>query len=129
MQTVEQQVESFMKAMGQAGPVEREDLKRLIDFRISLIDEEYAELIEALKWGDPRFVAKEAADLVYVVVGTCVALGIPFDEVFAAVNESNMSKLDDEGRPYFREDGKVLKGPNYQPPEGKIEKILGGSTK
>lgn len=115
-------VEQFMHAMKQIGAFE--DEKKLIAFRISLIDEEYAELIEALQWGDHRFIAKEAADLVYVVVGTCVALGIPFDEVFAAVHESNMSKLDDEGNPYLREDGKAMKGPNYRAPEPKIERLV-----
>lgn len=111
-----------MEAMGQTNPVEDED--RLVAFRISLIDEEYDELIQALNWGDRRFIAKEAADLVYVVVGTCIALGIPYDSVFDAVHKSNMSKLDDEGKPYLREDGKVEKGPNYQAPDKDIEKLV-----
>lgn len=115
-------VETFMKAVGQTGPVD--DEKRLIDFRISLIDEEYDELIQALQWGDRRFIAKEAADLVYVVVGTCVALGIPFDDVWAAVQESNMSKLDEDGKIVKSEEGKVLKGPNYRGPEKRIEQLV-----
>lgn len=117
-------VTDFMKAVGQIpGPLEREDERKLIDFRISLLDEEYAELLEALQWGDPRFYAKEIADLVYVAIGTAVALGVPFDDVFEAVHRSNMSKLED-GEPTLSEDGKVLKGPNYRGPEAEIERLL-----
>lgn len=115
-------VEAFMDAVGQVGPVD--DEKKLIAFRISLIDEEYDELIQALNWGDRRFIAKEAADLVYVVVGTCVALGIPFDDVWDAVQASNMSKLGDDGNVVKSPDGKVLKGPNYQGPEKRIEQLV-----
>lgn len=60
--------------------------------------------------------AKELADLLYVVYGTADSFGIPIDEVFAEVHASNMSKLVD-GKPVKREDGKVLKGPNYKPPD------------
>ena len=120
--SVEYDIRSFMAAVGQLE--QTDDEKRLIDFRISLIDEEYDELIQALQWGDPALIAKEIADVVYVVVGTAIALGIPFDEVFAAVHESNMSKLDDQGQPYRREDGKILKGPNYIPPEAQIAKLV-----
>lgn len=115
-------VETFMKAVGQTGPTENEE--KLIAFRISLLDEEYDELIQALNWGDPKFIAKEAADLVYVAVGTCVALGIPFDDVWAAVHEANMSKLDEDGNAVLSDDGKVLKGPSYKGPEARIEKLV-----
>lgn len=115
-------VEQFMRAIGQTGPVD--DEKRLVEFRISLIDEEYDELIQALHWGDRRFIAKEAADLVYVVVGTCVALGIPFDDVWAAIQASNMSKLDEDGKVVKSPEGKILKGPNYKGPEDRIEQLV-----
>jgi phosphoribosyl-ATP pyrophosphohydrolase len=115
-------VERFMRAVGQAGPVD--DEKRLIAFRISLIDEEYDELIQALHWGDRALIAKEAADLVYVAVGTCVALGIPFDDVWNAVQESNMSKLDEDGNVIKSPDGKILKGSNYKGPEKRIEQLV-----
>jgi predicted HAD superfamily Cof-like phosphohydrolase len=59
---------------------------------------------------------KELADLAYVVYGTAVSLGIDLDGAIDAVHESNMSKLGDDGKPVRRADGKVLKGPNYQPP-------------
>ncbi len=60
---------------------------------------------------------KELADLMYVVIGTAVSFGLPLEEVFAEVHKSNMSKLGDDGKPIYREDGKVLKGPNYKLPD------------
>lgn len=62
---------------------------------------------------------KEASDLLYVLLGTLVALGVAdkFEEAFKRVHESNMSKLGDDGKPVYREDGKVLKGPNYKAPD------------
>jgi predicted HAD superfamily Cof-like phosphohydrolase len=122
----ELKVREFMEAMGQTAfdGSAPDDEKRVTAFRIALIDEEYDELIEALNWGDRRFIAKELADLVYVVIGTAVALGIPFDAVFDAVHKSNMSKLDDEGKPYLRADGKVEKGPNYKAPDAEIERLV-----
>jgi NTP pyrophosphatase (non-canonical NTP hydrolase) len=62
-------------------------------------------------------IAKELADLLYVTYGTGVALGIDLDEVLRRVHQSNMSKLDENGKPIYREDGKVLKGPNYFEPD------------
>ena len=59
---------------------------------------------------------KEIADNIYVLIGTAVTLGLPLNEVFNRVHASNMSKLGEDGKPIYREDGKVLKGPNYQPP-------------
>lgn len=61
-------------------------------------------------------VAKELADLLYVVYGTAAAIGIDVDTVFAEVHRSNMSKVGENGKPIYRDDGKVLKGPNYTPP-------------
>ena len=59
---------------------------------------------------------KELADLVYVCYQYAANLGWDLDEAMHRVHESNMSKLDEYGKPVYREDGKVLKGPNYQPP-------------
>lgn len=67
-------------------------------------------------------VAKELADILYVVYGTAAAYGIPIDNVFREVHRSNMSKLGEDGKPIYREDGKVLKGPNYSP--ANIDKIM-----
>ena len=60
---------------------------------------------------------KELSDLVYVCYQYAVNMGWNLDEAMHRVHESNMSKLDEYGKPIFREDGKVLKGPMYQPPD------------
>lgn len=62
-------------------------------------------------------VAKEISDLLYVTYGTASSMGLPIDEVYNAVHESNMSKLGNNGEVIRREDGKVLKGPNYKEPD------------
>ena len=97
----------------------------LIELRTKLIQEElyetYEELyhdgtdLEVQKPISKQKLAKELADLLYVVYGTADCFGIDIDRVFAEVHRSNMSKLVD-GKPLKREDGKVLKGPNYTPP-------------
>ena len=56
-------------------------------------------------------------DLLYVVVGTAVAFGIPIDTAFERVHASNLSKLGEDGKPIYRKDGKILKGPNFFPPK------------
>lgn len=116
---VEQSVRTFMEAARQAT---RSDGKHVFDLRIALIDEEFTELIEAINNKDRVQIAKELADLAYVVIGTAIALDIPFNEVFGALQISNMSKFD--GDPEFREDGKVLKGKNFKPAEDAIREIL-----
>jgi len=117
---VEQSVRTFMNAAGQG----KDDGKEVFDLRLKLLEEEYQEFMEALGWGDNVFIAKEAADLVYVVVGTCIARGIPFNDVFAALQQSNMSKVSEDGSVVKREDGKILKGPNFRPAEDMIREIL-----
>jgi predicted HAD superfamily Cof-like phosphohydrolase len=59
---------------------------------------------------------KELADVMYVVLGAGNRLELPLEKVFMRTHQSNMSKLGSDGRPLYRSDGKVLKGPNYQPP-------------
>lgn len=59
---------------------------------------------------------KEMADVQYVLSGLAVTFGLPLEEAFTRVHQSNMSKLGEYGQPIYRDDGKVLKGPNYQPP-------------
>jgi predicted HAD superfamily Cof-like phosphohydrolase len=104
-----------------------EALRALVRTRVTLIREEFDEAVEALEevsrvagtGGYPakemEHVAKELSDLLYVVFGTADLLGIPLGKSFAAVHTSNMSKLGEDGKPIRREDGKVLKGPNYRP--------------
>jgi len=96
-----------------------------MQMRKRLIDEEGRELFDAFNAGDLEQIAKEAADLVYVVVGACISLGIPFTQVLKEVHRSNMSKLGPDGQPIYREDGKVLKGPNYRP--AKINDVFFGA--
>jgi predicted HAD superfamily Cof-like phosphohydrolase len=87
-----------------------------------LIVEEFKEFLEAeqqLIMGltiNSAECLKELADLVYVCYQYAANLGWNLDEALDRVHQSNMSKLDDNGNPIYREDGKVLKGPNYQPP-------------
>lgn len=83
-----------------------------LKLRLDLIREEYAEVLGAQSQEE---VLKEVCDLVYVLVGLCVETGWDFDTAFERVHESNMSKLDEDGFPIFRLDGKVLKGPWYKP--------------
>lgn len=104
--------------------------------RDNLISEEYQEVIGALallentKLNMTSYtvseakaeLAKELADLLYVVYGTAEELDIPLQEVFKAVHASNMSKVWDDGTVHYREDGKVLKPPTYTPPD--IEAVL-----
>jgi predicted HAD superfamily Cof-like phosphohydrolase len=84
--------------------------------RLRLMDEEMCEVEEAMYSGTKAELAKELADLLYVIYGTAATYGIPIDEVFNRVHESNMSKLGEDGKPVYRNDGKVLKGPNYKEP-------------
>jgi predicted HAD superfamily Cof-like phosphohydrolase len=105
--------------------------------RFSLIKEEFIETLEEMglylfdkninvgisdKQIDLTKLAKELADLLYVVLGTAAAYGIPIDDVYREVHRSNMSKLGADGKPVYREDGKVLKGPNYTPAD--VETVL-----
>lgn len=117
---VESAVRTFMDACGQG----EDHGKHTKDLRLALIEEEFEELMEALRWGDPVFVAKEGADLVYVVVGTLIAMGIPFNDVFAALQASNMTKVGPDGQVTKRDDGKILKGENFRPAEDMIKTIL-----
>jgi len=112
--------------MGQ--PVGQEVLSSdldLLKMRTKLIEEETKEVVQETLWedayGNPKInkaeLTKELADLLYVTYGMAVTFGLPIDEVFERVHRSNMSKLGDDGKPLYRDDGKVLKGPNYQPPK------------
>lgn len=82
--------------------------------RYHLVEEEAAEVAEA---SDPAHLLKELADLVYVTYGFAATFGWNLDEAVRRVHASNMSKLGADGQPIYRQDGKVLKGPNYQQPD------------
>jgi predicted HAD superfamily Cof-like phosphohydrolase len=85
--------------------------------RISFLQEEFDEYVEAAQVGDLTAVADALADMVYVIHGTALTYGIALDEVLAEVHRSNMSKLGADGRPLLRADGKVVKGPGFVPPD------------
>ena len=96
--------------------------RRATSYQKNLIVEEYAEFSEAdsmLFRNNPEFfenTLKELADLVYVCYQYAENMGWSLDEALDRVHKSNMSKLDEDGKPIYREDGKVLKGPNYKLP-------------
>lgn len=96
---------------------------RTRDLRISLIEEEVHELIDALNGHDVHSVAHELADVLYVVYGTAASMGIDIDEVFKEVHRANMSKVGGVSR----EDGKVLKPEGFVPADvrGVIDILYG----
>jgi predicted HAD superfamily Cof-like phosphohydrolase len=118
-----EKVENFMLAFGQEVKVQPE----LADFntaelRFELIAEEVQELSTAIDNDDIVEIADALTDILYVVYGAGHAYGIDLDDCFNEVHSSNMSKLGEGGKPIYREDGKVLKGPDYFPPN--LEKVM-----
>lgn len=87
------------------------------NLRLKLIREELRELEDAIEEQDLVEVADALTDLLYVVYGAGCAFGIDLDACFNEVHSSNMSKLDEDGNPIYREDGKVMKGPNFFHPD------------
>lgn len=98
----------------------------LIDLRFKLMAEENEEYLEAAKNGDLVEVADALGDMMYILCGTILSHGMQhkIEEIFEEIQRSNMSKLGEDGKPIYREDGKVLKGPNYFKPN--IAKIIEG---
>jgi NTP pyrophosphatase (non-canonical NTP hydrolase) len=94
-----------------------------VALRLALIQEEVGELAVAAREGDIVGVADALADIVYVAYGTAHVYGIDLDAVLDEVHASNMTKLGADGRPVRRADGKILKGPDYRPPD--IAAVLG----
>jgi predicted HAD superfamily Cof-like phosphohydrolase len=107
-------VREFHEAFGL--PV-NDGTRTLNTLRAKLIREEAREAADAIEAGAPEHWAQELADLVYVAYGAALTLGIDLDRAVQLVHASNMSKLGPDGRPIMREDGKVLKGPNYRAPD------------
>ena len=116
-------VKNFMETFGQ-------DIKNKPSFstdkinklRYDLIKEELDELKVALDNKDFLEVADALTDILYVTYGAGHAFGIDLDKCFQEVQSSNMSKLDENGKPIYNEDGKVMKGPRYFKPD--LKKIL-----
>ena len=96
--------------------------EKIQDLRIKLIEEELLELKDAIKSKDILEVADALTDIIYVTYGAGHAFGIDLDKCFTEVHNSNMSKLDESGKPIFNENGKVLKGVNYFKPN--LKKII-----
>ena len=85
--------------------------------RVSLIDEELEEFKEAIKNNDLKEVADALTDILYVAYGAGHAFGINLDKCFDEVQQSNMSKLGENGKPIYNDEGKVMKGPKYFKPD------------
>tara|TARA_B100001057_G_C22630731_1_gene864281 strand:- start:529 stop:900 length:372 start_codon:yes stop_codon:yes gene_type:complete len=90
---------------------------KITSLRYDLIKEELDELKEAINKKDIKEVADALTDILYVTYGAGHAFGINLDKCFGEVQNSNMSKLDNNGKPIYNEKGKVMKGPNYFKPD------------
>lgn len=113
-----EKVKQFMEAFGQEVPARATfPDEETMQLRLKLIAEEVAEFAESVQEQDIVNASKELADILYVVYGAGLAMGINLDQVFHDVHNSNMSKLGADGKPVYREDGKVIKGPNYTKPD------------
>ena len=113
-----EKVGDFMEAFGQ----EVLYIPTMPDFnlsalRLDLIEEEVQELRDGLANKSMLEIADALTDILYVVYGAGHAFGIDLDDCFNEVHSSNMTKLGADGRPLYRDDGKVMKGPNYREPD------------
>lgn len=90
---------------------------QLAEMRQRLLDEEVGELADAVRSGELEKIAHELADVVYVAYGTALTYGVDLDAVIAEIHRSNLTKLDRDGRPLHRDDGKVARSDRYRPPD------------
>ena len=110
-------VKLFMEKFGQmvrTQPKFPDD--KTMNLRLDLIKEELTELEEAMKTKNLKEIADALTDILYVTYGAGYAYGIDLDKCFKEVQRSNMSKLGSDGKPIYNDNGKVMKGPNYTPP-------------
>ena len=111
-------VGTFMKTFGQDVKTKPSfSTDKINKLRIDLIKEELDELTEAMNNKDLLEVAEALTDILYVTYGAGHAFGIDLDACFQEVQNSNMSKLGENGKPIFNDQGKVMKGPNYFKPD------------
>ena len=111
-------VGTFMKTFGQEVKTKPSfSSDKINKLRIDLIKEELEELTEAMNNKDLLEVADALTDILYVTYGAGHAFGIDLDKCFDEVQNSNMSKLGEDGSPLYNESGKVMKGPNYFKPD------------
>ena len=111
-------VKTFMETFGQEvknKPSFSSD--KINSLRYDLIEEELEELKTAIERKDLLEVADALSDILYVTYGAGHAFGIDLDKCFEEVQNSNMSKLDENGKPIYNESGKVMKGPKYFKPD------------
>lgn len=101
--------------------LDRYDTQRL---RVRLIDEEVTELDMALMSNDLVGVADALGDILYVTYGAAAVFGIPINDVFSAIHQANMRKMGNDGKPIYREDGKILTPKGWVGPEEQIRGIL-----
>ena len=108
----------FMKTFGQELKTKSQlSTEKINKLRISLIEEELDELKLAIKENNIKEVADALTDILYVTYGAGHAFGINLDKCFEEVQNSNMSKLGDDGKTIYNEHGKVMKGPSYFKPD------------
>ena len=113
-----EKVGKFMRTFGQNVKNKAEfPEEKIINLRYDLIVEELEELKTALREKNIQEVADALTDILYVTYGAGHAFGINLDKCFDEVQNSNMSKLDENGNPIYNENGKVMKGPNYFKPD------------
>ena len=111
-------VGTFMKTFGQEVKTKPSfSTDKINKLRLDLIKEELEELTEAMNNKDLLEVADALTDILYVTYGAGHAFGIDLDKCFEEVQNSNMSKLGEDGKPIYNEAGKVMKGPNYFKPD------------
>ena len=110
-------VKKFMETFGQEVKEKAEfPDDNVVKLRFDLIEEELIELREAISKKDINEVADALTDILYVTYGAGHAFGINLDKCFEEVQNSNMSKLGEDGKPIYNDKGKVMKGPNYFEP-------------
>jgi predicted HAD superfamily Cof-like phosphohydrolase len=113
-----QKVKTFMQTFGQEVKLKPSfSTVKINDLRYNLIKEELEELKQAIDNKDLLEVADALTDILYVTYGAGHAFGIDLDKCFEEVQNSNMSKLGEDGKPIYNDSGKVMKGPNFYKPD------------
>lgn len=118
--TMQDAVEEFQTAFNRPKGLKFSDVEtsrsvaNTFGLRQALIQEEFYELVEAMNEKNEQNIKKESADLLYVLAGLFVDFGWDMQVIFNRIHQSNMSKLDENGKPVYRKDGKILKSNRYK---------------
>lgn len=127
MNLITEHVKQFHTSFGcSISDIPQKPTKELSDLRIKLLKEEWEEYLQGESDGDLVKIADGLGDMAYVIWGTAISYGIPLDKVLDEIHRSNMSKLGKKGTVMKREDGKILKGPDFFKPN--IAKVLWGEA-